>query len=81
MGPPQPLERGFIVITIIEEHRGLRMKFIAPGTGWRGFSVVACNLAECNTAIMHHYGKPHDESICPLCRRREEMEAKDERRP
>ena len=56
-------ERAFIVISITEEPRGLRMTFSSPGTGWREFSVIARNLAECHTAITHHYNKPHAHAL------------------
>jgi hypothetical protein len=58
-------------VIVIERHddEKFKMKLTAPGTGWRPFSVVAENLAECHAAIDHYHAQPHDKSGCPLCRR------------
>jgi len=58
------------VITIAPVYNDYKMKFSYPGTGTRGFSVLAKSIEEVHTAIDHYYMRPHDKAKCPLCRRK-----------
>jgi hypothetical protein len=61
------------MITIERDGNGFKMKFSAPGTGWRGFSAHARSVEEIHVAINHYYGIDGHiagtRDDCPLCRR------------
>jgi len=57
------------MITITQVFDKYKMKFSAPGMGWRGFSVVIGNMQQMHTALDHYHGQPHEQAGCPLCNR------------
>jgi hypothetical protein len=59
------------MITIKQHYIGFQMRFSAPGTGVRGYSVIAKDSGEVKNAIDHHIGTGHNYDLietCPLCR-------------
>jgi hypothetical protein len=58
------------MIKISQENNGYKMVFSNPGSGTRGFKVVAKNIAEVNAAVQHYYGSGKCVDICPLCKDR-----------
>lgn len=67
------------MITISPKYNEHKVAFSNPGSGWRGYSVMAKSLEEVHLAIDHYHnqrGKRHPKSKCPLCRLMAEEEAK-----
>ncbi len=58
-------------------HTQYKVFFSNPGTGTRGFSVMADNLAEVHTAIDHYHAENHNTAHCPLCRKNGTVSAED----
>ena len=62
------------MISISIDPRGYALKISEPGTGWRGYTVIANDLDEVHLAIDHYHGDgdpPHafeTRRRCPLCR-------------
>lgn len=56
------------MITIRPVYNDYKMLFSNPGSGWRGFSVMAKSIDEVHAAIDHHHNRKHDHTKCPLCR-------------
>ena len=57
--------------TIDHYGQGFRVRFSFPGTGCRGYKILARDLAEVELALRHHYSCAHascETKACPLCR-------------
>jgi len=68
------------MIRITRAGNGYKVAFSDPGSGCRGFSTKACNLAEVHEAIDHYLGSADSkeryehsgearQATCPLCRK------------
>jgi len=56
------------MITIRPIYNRNKITFSNPGSGWRGFSVMANNIAEIRAALSHYRMEKHNKRKCPLCR-------------
>ena len=56
------------MITIRPVYEKHKMLFSNPGSGERGFSVMAKSIDEVHAAIDHYQVRPHNHLHCPLCR-------------
>jgi hypothetical protein len=56
------------MMTITRDGNGFKIKISWPGTGERGKSFKAANVAEAQAAVAHYYNEgEHNTDICPLC--------------
>lgn len=59
------------MITIRPQYNKWRVLFSAPGTGWRGFSILVTRASAMHAAIDHYHGRQHKAKGCPLCQRKD----------
>lgn len=63
------------MLTISQVYNQYKIKYSNPGSGQRGYAVMADNLDEVHAFIDHHHARPHNTSKCPACREAEAREA------
>ena len=70
------------MITVKRRYNDFSVKISKPGTGWRGYSVVARSVQEVNLATEHYFDGKHNGMFpdCPLCRKMRENERPRKRR-
>lgn len=70
------------MITIRPVYNEFKITFSNPGSGWRGYSVMARDIPEVHRALDHyhrtgdHKGTWQPSDNCPLCRLEKEQASK-----
>lgn len=64
------------MLTIRQVYNEWKITYSNPGSGQRGYSVMARNLDEVHVFIDHHHARPHIQSKCPTCREAADNQSK-----